>query len=41
MLQEEKLFEVSDRMAALREKVIRMKPSVCTERAMFYTQVYS
>lgn len=28
-------------MSALREKVISIKPSVCTERAMFYTQAYS
>jgi formate C-acetyltransferase len=40
MLQEEKSIEVSYRMSALREKVINMKPSVCTERAMFYTQAY-
>jgi pyruvate formate-lyase/glycerol dehydratase family glycyl radical enzyme len=41
MLQAERTVEVSERMAALREKVIRMKPSVCTERAKFYTQAYS
>jgi formate C-acetyltransferase len=28
-------------MSALREKVISMKPSVCTERALYYTGVYS
>jgi pyruvate formate-lyase/glycerol dehydratase family glycyl radical enzyme len=41
MLQAERSVEVSERMAALREKVISMKPSVCTERALFYTQAYS
>ena len=41
MLQAERSVEVSKRMSALREKVISMKPSVCTERAMFYTQVYA
>src|SRR5664279_3438920 len=41
MLQAEKSLEVSARMSALREKVIRMKPSVCTERAIFYTKAYS
>jgi pyruvate formate-lyase/glycerol dehydratase family glycyl radical enzyme len=32
---------VSQRMSALREKVLRTKPSVCTERARFYTRAYS
>jgi pyruvate formate-lyase/glycerol dehydratase family glycyl radical enzyme len=41
MLQAERSVEVTERMAALREKVLRMKPSVCTERARFYTQAYS
>ena len=41
MLQAERSVEVSERMSALREKVISMKPSVCTERALFYTQAYS
>jgi len=41
MLQAERSVEVSKRMSALREKVINMKPSVCTERALFYTQAYS
>jgi pyruvate formate-lyase/glycerol dehydratase family glycyl radical enzyme len=41
MLQTERSFEVSERMSALREKVLGIKPSVCTERALFYTQAYS
>jgi len=41
MLQAERSVEVSVRMSALREKVINIKPSVCTERALFYTQAYS
>jgi len=31
---------VSARITKLREKVLSTKPSVCTERAKFYTQVY-
>jgi len=31
---------VSARIAGLREKVLSTKPSVCTERAKFYTEVY-
>ena len=41
MLQMERSVEVSERMSALREKVLGIKPSVCTERALFYTQAYS
>ncbi len=33
--------KVSPRMSALREKVISTKPSVCTERACFYTEAYA
>lgn len=33
--------EVSERISVLREKVLRIKPSVCTERARFYTEAYS
>lgn len=33
--------DVSERISALREKVLRIKPSVCTERARFYTEAYS
>lgn len=32
--------KVTDRISALREKVLSTKPSVCTERAAFYAQVY-
>jgi formate C-acetyltransferase len=31
---------VSERIATLREKVLSTRPSVCTERAKFYTEVY-
>lgn len=41
MLQAEKTVGVSERMSALREKVLSVRPSVCTERAGFYTRVYS
>jgi pyruvate formate-lyase/glycerol dehydratase family glycyl radical enzyme len=41
MLQMIKSAEVSERISFLREKVLSTKPSVCTERARFYTQVYS
>ena len=41
MVQTERSVEVSERMSALREKVITIKPSVCTERALFYTRAYS
>ena len=36
----EKKSEVTDRIKKLREKVLSTKPSVCTERARFYTRVY-
>ncbi len=32
--------KVSQRIARLREKVLGTRPSVCTERARFYTEVY-
>jgi pyruvate formate-lyase/glycerol dehydratase family glycyl radical enzyme len=32
--------QVTDRILLLREMVLSVKPSVCTERAKFYTQVY-
>lgn len=32
---------VSERMSKLREKVLSIKPSVCTERAGFYTAAYA
>jgi pyruvate formate-lyase/glycerol dehydratase family glycyl radical enzyme len=40
MLVENKSVQVTDRILFLREKVLSVKPSVCTERAKFYTQVY-
>ncbi len=40
MLLTEKSNQVSGRIAKLREKVLSTKPSVCTERALFYTDVY-
>ena len=41
MLQKTITDIVSDRMSGLRERVMRAKPSVCTERALFYTRAYS
>lgn len=32
--------QVTERIRSLREKVLNAKPSICTERAKFYTQVY-
>jgi formate C-acetyltransferase len=32
--------KITERIARLREKVLSTKPSVCTERARFYTEVY-
>ncbi|HEY3389832.1 MAG TPA: glycyl radical protein [Prolixibacteraceae bacterium] len=40
MITENKSSKVSERIVFLREKVLSTKPSVCTERAKFYTQVY-
>jgi formate C-acetyltransferase len=36
-----KSSEVSERISTLREKVLSTKPSVCTERARFYTEAYA
>jgi len=41
MIKTIKSTEVSERISGLREKVLRTKPSVCTERAKFYTQAYA
>lgn len=41
MIIEKKQVIVTERIKNLREKVLSTKPSVCTERARFYTQVYS
>lgn len=40
MLLTENKGVVSARIAELREKVLSTKPSVCTERAKFYTEIY-
>jgi len=40
MITKEKTQEVTERIASLRERVLSAKPSVCTERARFYTEVY-
>jgi len=40
MLVKEKSDAVIERIQRLREKVLSTKPSVCTERAKIYTQVY-
>ena len=40
MITEKKSSKVSDRISFLREKILSTKPSVCTERAKYYTQVY-
>lgn len=40
MITEINSSKVSKRISFLREKVLSTKPSVCTERAKFYTQIY-
>jgi len=40
MISEKRTIKITDRIAHLREKVLSTKPSVCTERARFYTSVY-
>lgn len=40
MLHTVKSDQVSERISVLRENVLRTKPSVCTERAKFYTEIY-
>ena len=40
MITEKQQTTLSKRISDLREKVLRAKPSVCTERAKFYTQIY-
>ena len=39
MIVTEKDKEITERIAHLREKVLSTKPTVCTERARFYTDV--
>ncbi|MDX1284934.1 MAG: pyruvate formate lyase family protein, partial [Draconibacterium sp.] len=41
MITTENKTNITERISALREKVLSTKPSVCTERARFYTEVYS
>ncbi len=40
MIATEQVTKVTERIAHLREKVLSTKPTVCTERARFYTEVY-
>ncbi|HKL33030.1 MAG TPA: pyruvate formate lyase family protein, partial [Tangfeifania sp.] len=40
MITEKKTAVVTDRIARLREKIRSTQPSVCTERAKFYTEIY-
>jgi formate C-acetyltransferase len=40
MITTKKSTKVTKRIADLREKVLSTKPSVCTERARFYTEIY-
>ncbi len=40
MIIENKTTMVTERIKGLREKVLSTRPSVCTERAKFYTRVY-
>lgn len=40
MITEINSSKISERISFLREKVLSTKPSVCTERAKFYTQIY-
>ncbi|MCD6565283.1 MAG: glycyl radical protein [Bacteroidales bacterium] len=37
---EKEMTTITERISDLREKVLSTKPSVCTERAKFYTQIY-
>ncbi|MBN1791950.1 MAG: glycyl radical protein [Bacteroidales bacterium] len=40
MLQTKNVKPVTERISLLREKVISTRPSICTERARFYTEAY-
>lgn len=40
MITDKETKQITKRIAWLREKVLSTKPSVCTERAKFYTEVY-
>ncbi len=41
MIVKNKTGKVTERIKMLREKVLSTRPSVCTERANFYTRIYS
>jgi len=40
MITREKTVTITPRISMLREKVMSSKPTVCTERARFYTRIY-
>lgn len=40
MITEKKPSTITERISVLRERVLSTKPSVCTQRAKFYTQIY-
>lgn len=40
MITDRKVAEPTERIKTLREKVLQTSPSVCTERARFYTDIY-
>lgn len=40
MIIEKQATKITERISFLREKVLSTKPSVCTERAKFYTEIY-
>jgi len=40
MIDTKQVTEITERIAQLREKVLSTKPTVCTERARFYTEIY-
>ena len=40
MIETQETKKISKRIYSLREKVLSAKPSICTERAKFYTSAY-
>ena len=40
MLQVNEKYSTTKRIIKLREKVLEAKPSICTERANIYTEIY-
>ena len=40
MIDTRQVTEITERISHLREKVLSSKPTVCTERARFYTEIY-